>query len=99
MPLTWRKKYGFHYLHQPFFTQQLGIFSIEKKIPDRTANEFLKAIPGRYRFIEIQLNSENYSGQNDFKVSERLTHHLELNQSYEKIYSGYSENLKRNIKP
>src|SRR5258708_37472695 len=57
MPLTWRKKYGFHYLHQPFFTQQLGIFSIEKKIPDRTANEFLKAIPGRYRFIEIQLNS------------------------------------------
>src|SRR2546430_12085732 len=28
----------------------------------------------------------------------KLTHHLDLNQSYEKIYSLYSENLKRNLK-
>jgi hypothetical protein len=33
-----------------------------------------------------------------FQVSNRITHHLDLNQSYEKIKSGYSENLSRNIK-
>src|ERR1700692_3437990 len=27
MPLTWRRKFGVYYLYQPFFTQQLGVFT------------------------------------------------------------------------
>ncbi len=37
MPLTWAKKFGFRYLRQPVFTQQLGIFgniSFEKNITE-----------------------------------------------------------------
>ncbi len=97
-PLTWKKKYGIQYLYQPFFTQQLGIFSVENKISEKKIREFLEAIPEQYRLVEIQLNSANTSSQKNFKVSERITHHLELNNSYEEIYSSYSENLKRNIK-
>ena len=97
-PLTWRKKYGFHYLYQPFFTQQLGLFSTEKKITEKKLQTFLDAIPGQYRFVEIQLNVANVCTQPEFKISERITHHLDLNNSYEKICNAYSENLKRNIK-
>ena len=26
MPLTWKSKYGIHYLYQPFFAASLGVF-------------------------------------------------------------------------
>jgi hypothetical protein len=96
-PLTWRKKYSFHYLHQPFFTQQLGLFSSEE-ITEKKMEAFLDAIPAHYRLIEIQLNATNLCTNDNFKISKRITHHLDLNNSYEKIQSTYSENLKRNIK-
>ncbi len=95
-PLTWKKKYGFHYLHQPFFTQQLGVFS--KNPSKETVAGFIDSIPEIYRLIEIQLNTQNQSDSKGFKISERLTHHLDLDQSYEKIYRSYSENLQRNLK-
>jgi hypothetical protein len=97
-PLTWKKKYGFYYLHQPCFTQQLGIFSRGKNDPEKTTGKFLESIPDLFRFIEIQLNSGNDCSVKGFKVSERITHHLDLNHSYEKIHNLYSENLKRNIR-
>ena len=97
-PLTWRKKYSFHYLYQPFFTQQLGIFSTEKNLSEKTVGEFLNSIPERYRFIDIQLNVLNTFTPDNLNISNRLTHHVDLNQSYEQISASYSENLKRNIK-
>ncbi len=97
-PLTWKKKYGFYYLYQPFFTQQLGLFSGEKKIAEKTVDKFLESIPDLFRLIEIQLNSANGCSKKEFSVFERITHHLDLNHSYEKIRSLYSENLKRNIR-
>src|SRR5437016_14568872 len=48
-PLTWRKKYGFYYLYQPLFTQQLGVFFSVKKINGATVQEFLDSIPAQYR--------------------------------------------------
>ncbi|MCX6290864.1 MAG: GNAT family N-acetyltransferase [Bacteroidetes bacterium] len=97
-PLTWRKKYNLYYLYQPFFTQQLGVFSMEKNISEKTVSDFLKAIPDQYRLIEIQLNAENNFHDVGFSISEKLTHHLSLDQPYEKISNGYSENLERNIR-
>jgi hypothetical protein len=97
MPLTWREKIGIKYLYPPFFTQQLGVFS-EDNIGDATVLHFLNAIPLDFRFIEIQLNHKNKFSSPDFKTSERLTHHLNLNQSYDQIAKIYSENLKRNLK-
>jgi hypothetical protein len=94
-PLTWRKKYGYQYLYQPFFTQQLGVFSNDEHIE---TEKFLHAIPSSYRLIEIQLNASNTCQAKDFKSSVRLTHHLDLSGSHAKIQSSYSENLKRNIK-
>jgi len=98
-PLTWRKKFGWQYLYQPYFTQQLGIFSAGKQPSAQTVSDFLAAIPPRFKLVEIQLNSGNtFHMDAGFTINERLTHHLDLSQPYEKIVSGYSQNLKRNIK-
>ncbi|HRH65266.1 MAG TPA: GNAT family N-acetyltransferase [Bacteroidia bacterium] len=98
-PLTQRKKFGFRYLYQPSFTQQLGLFS-KKEIQENAVIEFLKALPDQYRIVEIQLNTENTF---EFKIKgincdKKLTHHLDLNRGKEELHSAYSENLKRNIR-
>src|ERR1017187_1866717 len=58
MPLTANKKYGITYLYQPFFTQQLGVFSARKLSPAKV-NDFLSQVPGKFKFIEINLNVGN----------------------------------------
>ncbi|MEO6905461.1 MAG: hypothetical protein ABI148_03825 [Ginsengibacter sp.] len=58
MPLTWAKKFGFRYLRQPVFTQQLGIFgniSFEKNITELFINKALEI----FSFAEINLNYAN----------------------------------------
>ena len=96
-PLTARKKFGISYLHQPFFTQQLGIFS-DKEITSDMVENFLAAIPVWFQLVEIQLNHSNKISKSNFSLSNRLTHHLDLGFPYETIHKKYSENLKRNLK-
>lgn len=98
-PLTNRKKAGINYLFQPFFTQQLGLFSGEQIISENKLKEFILAIPKKFRLIEIQLNTSNLISQvDDFSVYRKVTCHLNLSESFVKINSNYSENLRRNIK-
>jgi len=98
-PLTHRKMAGINYLFQPYFTQQLGLFSKQETVSENKLREFLLAIPGKFKLIEIQINTSNKTDNPDgFKLKQKITHHLDLNSSYEEIKSGYSENLTRNIK-
>lgn len=97
MPLTAGKKYGINYLYQPYFTQQLGVFSL-KKLDSEVAENFINAIPKIYKFIEINLNTFNKI-QNPQLISKRnVTYELDLIRSYDKICKDYSTNTKRNIK-
>ncbi len=98
-PLTWRKKFGFIYLFQPVFTQQLGLFNA--KVGDENILfNFLESIPPDYKLIEIQLNSGNsqLGIPASFRKIERLTHHLDLNTTEEELENNFSENTRRNIK-
>jgi hypothetical protein len=98
-PLTHRRKAGIEYLFQPYFTQQLGLFSKDKKFSEKKLDEFLTLIPDKFRLIEIQLNCSNVNcNAEGFRIKNKITHHLDLSPEYQKINSGYSENLKRNIK-
>jgi len=96
MPLTCGKKFGVNYLYQPFFVQQLGVFSRQPLSPEKT-EAFLKAIPSKYRFAEIRLN-ENNTLNNPF---EGIEYHrniiLDLNQDYGSIRENYHTNTKRNL--
>ncbi|PID89124.1 MAG: hypothetical protein CSB01_03650, partial [Bacteroidia bacterium] len=55
MPLPFKEKYGVKYLYQPFFSQQLGVFS-KGKITSQMTLRFIEAIPKSYRLVEINLN-------------------------------------------
>ena len=98
-PLTSRKKYGFNYLFQPFFTQQGGLFTQDEIVHAEKTKQFLEFIPSKFKLIEINLNTSNQINSiGDFKISKRRTHHLSLNNSVEELRKTYSENLKRNLK-
>ena len=98
-PLTCRRKLFIHYLYQPFFTQQLGLFGTEQHIHEKKTMLFLDAIPEKFRLVEIQLNTGNALKHSDgYALNARLTHHLSFAESKERLYAMYSQNVKRNLK-
>ena len=83
MPLTGNKKYGIDYLFPPYFTQQLGVFSRTTLSKEKVEN-FLKAIPSHYKFIESSLNTHNtFELSNEFKIKKNINIELGLDSSYE----------------
>jgi len=98
MPLTQNHKYSISYLYQPFFTQQLGIFS-SNKIDDLLIYSFLEAIPKKFRFIEINLNKYNrVEALNGYSIKKNTTYELDLIDNYENIFRKYKKNNIRNIR-
>ena len=96
MPLPWNKKYTIHYLYQPFLTAQLGIFG--NNIDTILLENFLKAIPDKFRYIDLYLNHQNVFIVKEFELTLRSNYILDLNKPYNELFSNYRENVKRNIK-
>ena len=96
MPLTHQKKYGIQYLIQPFFAQQLGVFSSKPMTPGMVV-EFINSIPSKYKYININLNKFNTFSNSEFEIKRNHNFELDLIFSYEQIAQKYSENTKRNI--
>ncbi len=96
-PLTTRRKLGMDYLFQPRFTQQLGIFS-KSLLTEEVVQNFLDAIPSKFKHIDINLNTFNKLDQAARSTTLWLNHELDMISPYEKLASAYSSNLKRNLK-
>lgn len=96
MPLTGGKKFGVNYLFQPYFVQQLGVFSKAPMTPEKTGT-FLQAIPKKYRFAEIRLNESNTFNDDVQGIEYHRNVILDLNQDYEIIKANYHTNTKRNL--
>lgn len=97
MPLPGGKKAGINYLFQPFFTQQLGVFS-NKLITPEQIGKFIQAIPEKYRYGELNFNSHNNLAEGNYNLSFNLNHELDMIRPYETIYGAFSENTRRNIR-
>ncbi|MBW6490904.1 MAG: GNAT family N-acetyltransferase [Lentimicrobium sp.] len=95
-PMPFRKKAGIYYLYQPFFSQQLGIFSINPLTPEKIG-QFLDAIPSKFSYANINLNSFNKPDPDKYKIINNLNHELDLIESYEIIRKSYKDNTRRNI--
>ena len=98
MPLPVRKKIGIKYIYQPFFIQQLGVFS-SKSLTAAVTEQFLNSIPGDVRFMDYNLNTYNRLPDHHKAIkSKGVTYELDLILPYEQLRARYSENTKRNIK-
>ena len=96
MPLTGGKKFGVDYLYQPYFVQQLGVFSKSPVNPEKT-EAFLKAIPSNYRFAEIRMNEGNAFAEGREGVEYHRNVLLDLNHDVETLRANYHQNTKRNL--
>jgi hypothetical protein len=96
MPLPWRKKFGIHYLYQPFVTSPLGVFA-EGAIDQAMMETFISHIPAKFKFIDIDLNTANNSLRNSF-VTPRRNYVLPLTGSYELIQQNYNRHARRKLK-
>ncbi len=96
-PLTHHKKWTIAYLFQPFFAQQLGIFS-PGVVTQQKITEFIEEIPQRFRFVHIHLNSLNMLAATAWETTVRVNYELGMNQAYHGIAGNYAQNTRRNIK-
>ena len=96
MPLTWNKKYGISYMHQPFLAAQLGIFG--DGLTQEMIEAFLKAIPAQFQYIDISLNHANLFPVEGFPLYERMNYVLDLRHPYDDLFANYRENIRRNIR-
>ena len=97
MPLVWRRKFRISYVYQPFFTQQLGVFSAFQVDPEMMSS-FLYTIPKNFRLVEMNLNSGNFPVTGNGWIKENTTYHLLLDHPVETLREQYSENTLRNLK-
>ena len=95
-PITKKSKFGLHYLFNPIFAMQLGVFS-KNEISSELLEQFFQSIPSKIKLIDINLNYGNdYQGV-AFEVSEKKCQSIDLSESYEVISKKYSSNIKRNL--
>jgi hypothetical protein len=96
MPLVNNKKYGISYVYQPFFTQQLGVFS-SLPVESAIVGRFLHAIPKQFRLTDMNLNLGNAIPPEPFRAKPNNTYHLSLQSEISKIRAAYNSNTRRNI--
>ena len=96
MPLTSNTKFGITYLFQPFFVQQLGVFS-QTHLSQENVERFIDSIPDNYKFIEIRLNSFNKVNYELDCFRKHRNIELDLISDYQSIYNSYNKNTKRNL--
>jgi hypothetical protein len=96
MPLTWNKKYNIHYLYQPFFCAQLGIFG--NSITAEIIKAFFENVPVKFKFWDFYLNKANLFHVHGFPMYERTNYILPLDEQYNKLAKNFAKNHVRNIK-
>ena len=96
-PLTHARKYFINYLYQPLFTQQLGVF-YKNLLGAEQIENFINAIPKKFRFIDIALNEGNHFEVENKSLIKRKNFVLDIEESYKKNQKKYTEHTIRNVK-
>lgn len=96
MPLPISNKYGINYVLQPFFIQQLGVFSRIKLYPKKII-EFIDSIPAKVKYLDFNLNIHNKIEGLGLSTIKNRNYMLDLVQDYKSLKSNYSDNTKRNL--
>ena len=94
MPLPWKQKYFLKYITQPFFCQQLGIFSVAP-ITIGIQENMIRRIPNKFIRTSINFNADNFLNSN-MKLKKNAL--LTIENEYENIYKKFNKNRKRALK-
>jgi hypothetical protein len=100
MPLPWNQKLLiFKQIYQPFFTQQLGIYS-DTPLDASAVDSFLDAISGRlFPRILLHLNELNPCPTSpDWQCQSKTNLVLDLDKPYRELRKNYSTSLRQNLK-
>lgn len=93
MPLPWKQKLGLKYITQPYFCQQLGIFSLSA-ISQEIQQQFIKKIPIQFLKVSLVLNSHNeLIGK---QIRKNLI--LQMNNNHENLRKNFSKGRKHALK-
>jgi hypothetical protein len=96
-PISVRYKFKIPYVYQPFFTRYFGVYAADQP-SEQQVNEFIAVILSRYKNLEFCLHESNVTNIRSIRKKKRLFQYLPILDNYEKLYKGYSENVKRNLK-
>jgi hypothetical protein len=98
MPVVWKRKAGMRYMYQPFYTQQLGVFSREYVDPELICR-MLRILYKKYRFGGLNLNVKNLVGEGaPFGVDDKSNYVIKLHQDYNAHFNLFTTNTRRNIR-
>ncbi|MGV3502381.1 MAG: GNAT family N-acetyltransferase [Adhaeribacter sp.] len=98
LPLPEKSLAGLRQVYQPFFSQQLGLFTTAGS-RETNLSAYLAVLPATYWRVYLQLNTHNPAPSlAGYQVKTRRTYHLPLDRPYAALYKGYSTNQKRNIR-
>jgi len=95
MPLPTRQKGVLKYVYTPFFLPQMGIFYRQELHPEET-DAFLQEISKHYVLADVLLN-ETQASQKPYN-SYFTSYKLDLQPTYNELFSQFHENTRRNIK-
>ena len=95
MPLPFRKKYGIYYVYPPAFSQQMGITGLQEITP-QIIQAFLRSIPTKFRYVEMNFNISNLFEFANAKSRENYI--LPLVKPCEILKKDFSRSALRNIK-
>lgn len=96
-PLPLGRRFGQLGVLQPYFTQQLGLFTTPQS-KHKSINDYLQLIPGKYKSMYLQLNTDNTAEAKhhaeQLTIKERVTYHLPLPLPYEVLSKQYRNRYK-----
>lgn len=95
-PIIKNRRYGIDYIYQPNFAKQLGLFTHEA-INTHLVNSFIDAIPSRYMYINLWLNTFTRTEYPKANISTLSTYQLDLIEPYPIISARYSQSTKNSI--
>lgn len=96
MPVVWLTKLGVKCLYQPYYCQQLGVFSSGVLAKD-LQKDFLKAAADKFPYVNMNLNAGSIVVANEAGLNPKKNLLLSLNKNYDEIFQHFNQNHKRNI--
>tara|TARA_B100000809_G_scaffold29671_1_gene25748 strand:+ start:6166 stop:7074 length:909 start_codon:yes stop_codon:yes gene_type:complete len=95
MPIPWRQKYLIKYVYPPFWTLQLGVFSLDEDIK---IDSFIQPLFTNFSYLELRMNTRNVFEDVSINSQKKQMQILPLKENYEEIFSNYRRDRKKDLK-